>query len=120
MVIQTPHSDAANCTVKNRPACVSFSDHREINSGNIGPTMTVGIPVNTNPAESNGSRILLVLARAGTGMVAAMDASHSEGAGSSRQLSFIKKYMKAVTLPAEFGYAFVRRNESGFSRITLS
>ena len=56
VVIHTPQSDAANCTVKNSPACESFRDHREINSGKIGPMITVGTPVSTNPANSKASK----------------------------------------------------------------
>src|ERR1700676_1771345 len=75
VVTHTPQSEAANCTVKNNPACVSLSDHREIKSGKIGPMITVGMPVSANPAASNARKpvLFLLLGVAGE-IVAAMGA----------------------------------------------
>ena len=56
----TPHRDDANCTVKKNPACESSSDHREMNTGKMGPMITVGMPINTNPAKRSARRFLLV------------------------------------------------------------
>jgi hypothetical protein len=72
VLIHTPQRAAKNCTVKNNPACVSLSDHREMKSGKIGPMITVGMPVSANPAASKASQPLPLLVRLATEVVAAM------------------------------------------------
>jgi hypothetical protein len=47
-------------------------------TGRIGPMITVGTPVNTNPANSNAIN-LVCFSVAGTSASAGMDGGHSDG-----------------------------------------
>jgi hypothetical protein len=60
-----------------------------MNTGSIGPTMVVAMPLKMNPIKSTASRpARLGTARSGvaTGVVVDMRAKHSEGGSLKRQL----------------------------------
>jgi hypothetical protein len=59
-----------------------------MNTGSIGPTMVVAIPLKMNPTKSTASKpVRLPVPRSGIATVVVdMCAKHSDGAGRSRQL----------------------------------
>ena len=61
-----------------------------MNTGSIGPTMVVAIPLKMKPTKSTASKpVRLPLVRSGISTVVVVDmcAKHSEGASRQRQLS---------------------------------
>jgi hypothetical protein len=85
-----------------------------MNTGNIGPTMVVAIPLKTNPKKSTVSkpvRLLLVRSGIATEVVVDMPANHSEAASGHRQ---IRHEAERAALGAKFVYPLRRVSQAAY------